>query len=522
MKFLAFRRIFLVAFTVLMILALPKVFNTDVNTAESVVGPYEVIVYAARDYVGDSKSYKVNIRTDRIKLVNRFPANLDNKVSSIHVGSRVFAVLFDHHDFHASFGSDGNLFTGLFKSVKSIGKKVVITPLGPIPRRPEKGKSHSGASIGSAMAVVGHKNVGVYKSSTPMVQHNDIYTSMLVIPKDLDFAWGVAFYNFDDKFIRIEPIPDKKKYKSRIIPNFGSYLNDKISRVVLLGENIKNTKVTLYEHINYRGKSITLPGAGSDKVAFDLGAYGFDRMTSSIKLKVTPPETDTKRVAAPPADSGAAQKVIVAEPFIVPGVMAEAVSPEQIKEAKQKPQPKKTTPPPPEKHKEGEHDMHGGEHEDRDMEEHHGEEWEGEHHEGEEHEGHHEEEWREEEHGEDEWREEEHHGEEYGEREEEEWREEERREHHEELPPGVANLMGRWRDSQGNFYEIIQHGKAFIMVCEQRDAHKAGLFVGNDQIAVLWHDRGAAKKMTGKIQEKSPEGIALVITLSNGVKLRRE
>ncbi|MEN8223631.1 MAG: hypothetical protein ABFR36_10305 [Acidobacteriota bacterium] len=234
--------------------------SQDIN----VVGPYQVIIYSSPDYIGQSQSFILNIKSHRIKPVNRFNGSLDNKVSSIHVGSKVKAILFDHHDFHAN---------------------------------PQERMGRTMQNQQNFKMDHEFKNVEVYDKSIHQVKHNDVYTSMVIIPKDLKDAWGIALYNYQEKFARIEPIPDQKIQKQKVITDFGDYLNKKIDHIRFLGNPIGTTKIDLYEHTHFKGKHITLPGFGSNKSNFILKTYQFDRITSSIKVRIKDPEADFKKVS---------------------------------------------------------------------------------------------------------------------------------------------------------------------------------------------------------------------------------
>jgi hypothetical protein len=285
--------------------------GTSVSWGDVPVGRSEVKLYAERDFVGESRSYVLNARTHRIVMVNRLPGPLDNGVSSIHVGSDVFAILFDHHDFHIDLrqGGGGNWFTGLVKAVVDLHKK--MTPFG---HRGDRKRS-ANAPPPPGTDLWGHINVGVYTHSSSLVRHDDTYTSMLIVPKDFDHAYGVALYNRTDGFIRVEPIADAKKYVERRVPDFGPYLNDKVSQLAFLGPRIRNTHITLYDGTEYQGRSITLPGEGSDRLVFDLADYGFAGRTKSVRLSVKPVEGESVRVAAPSADETSVYEVVSVIPI---------------------------------------------------------------------------------------------------------------------------------------------------------------------------------------------------------------
>lgn len=459
------------------------------------VGQYEVRVFTHRDYVGDSQSYILNTRTHRILLVNRFPEKFDNAISSLHLGSEVYAILFDYHDFHISLGqkSGGNWFSGLVNALVDIHKK--MTPLGYM------GQNKQSAPPSQISGELwGQINVGVYTSSSPMVLHNDRYTSMLVIPKDLDTAYGVALYNTGDNFIRVEPIPDEIRFTERRIPDFGSYLNDKISIVAFLGPRIQNTHLTLYDKTNYAGQAITLPGVSSDKITFYLADYQFAGRARSIRLGITPVKADSVRVAAPAADSATVQEILKVMPIPVMTVMAEAApvkpaqtgaaAPAQTKPPKQEkpatqgqasgwaqkappepqpPEPHETRPgdrpPEPEtdRHRPGEREGHTG--------------WEGDH----------------------------------------------PPPPHEELPPGIGDLRGRWRDNHGNFFEIIQHGFDFILLGDGVPIHGAGIQLEGGRITLLVNsEESGIMRLEGQLERGGDREPVQRIVLDKRIILERD
>lgn len=303
-----------VTFSLVSLIGIIFILSTIVSAdQQNRVGPYEVIVYSSPDYVGDSQSFDLNIRTHRILLVNKFNNKLDNKVASIHVGSEVRAILFDHHDFHANW--------------KTRTKRIpILLPMG-IPG-------------GTRNYFEKFRNVDVFTESKPQLYNMFIaYTSMIILPRDFKGTWGIALYNLQDKFIRIEPIPDLKKHKQRVIPDFGSYLNDKIEQVKFLGNSTEGVKIKLFDNTHFKGNSITLPGLGSDKDYFYLNNYKFNRKTKSIKVTVTDPKVNTHRAPAPPADS---QIAVVKEVIPIEGVILK-----DFKTVKGGPVQGKQTPPPP-------------------------------------------------------------------------------------------------------------------------------------------------------------------------------
>ena len=471
---------------------------------QSPVGQYEVKVYSQKDYVGEAKSYVLNIRTHRIGLVNRFPANLDNAVSSIHVGSQVYAILFDFHDFHVSLGGggSGNLFTGLVKVLVNIHKK--MTPLGYLPK-----KGSAQATPPPDNTLQGHINVGIYTASTPQVRHNDVYTSMLIIPKGLDYAYGVALYNPGDRFIRIEPIPDEKKFQERRIPDFGNYLNNKIGQVAFLGPRIKNTRITLYDKTHYKGESITLPGEGSDVISFKLAEYNFADKTESIRLSVKPVKTSTQRAAAPPADSGEAQEVLRVQPIPTMKVMLEGRILEQTRpsattaQAEKRPTEESTPPPRPADSRWEKEKTRATEPHDPDLP--HGDpqkaqDWHrppdpqghrdnapGAHHEA------------------------------------TEWDSAPDHPPHEELPPGITDLRGRWRDNHGSFFEILQHGPGFVILGDGVPVHGAGIQLEPRRIGLIVQSaEGEVMHLEGRVETMGPNNMATRIGLNNGIVLERD
>lgn len=446
---------------------------------QSHVGPYQVIVYEHNDYVGKSQSFDLNTRTHRIKIINRLNSSLDNNVSSIHVGSEVMAILFDHHDFHANLsGLPGMMTMG----------KAAVRALNPMMWFNKPSKTYG----------LNYVNVGFYESSSPKVQHNDIYTSMIIVPRNCQYAWGVGLYNFQDGFVRVEPIPDDKKFKKRVVPDFGSYLGDKISAVAFWGKNIRNTRVTLFEHANFSGKQLALPGPGSQKVEFQLRDYQFDRITTGVKVFVSDPQGDSNRASAPPAgDSPTQMQVVKIEPIDVTAVLVanqkaqnqqgqQQPQQQQGQQNQQKPQQQQPLPkqgqyqePP---HQEGQHQEpphqepphHEGE--PRPGEEHHPE---GEHHppEGE----------------------------------------------HGPVPPGVPNLLGPWVDSQGKHHELLQHGRSIVwFMHEDEGKYGVGLIIGQDEVAFFWNGPQGQGQSRGRITRKDPQGMVQSFKLDNGISFTRE
>ena len=78
------------------------------------------------------------------------------------------------------------------------------------------------------------------------------------------------------------PLPESRiDYVTRY-PNLDwNSMNDAAYGVILKGDVV----VTLYEHANFKGKWIRLPGVGERGTSFFLDRYQFDGIVSSLEVR---------------------------------------------------------------------------------------------------------------------------------------------------------------------------------------------------------------------------------------------
>ena len=98
--------------------------------------------------------------------------------------------------------------------------------------------------------------------------------------------FGVTLYEGSDTFRDMRvfyPLPERLlDYEARYPNLHWMDMNDKARRVWLYGD----VEVTLYEHANFKGKWIRLPGVGSTKQGkFELNPYQFDGIASSLVIR---------------------------------------------------------------------------------------------------------------------------------------------------------------------------------------------------------------------------------------------
>ena len=224
---------------------------TDYPTS---VDPYEVIVYEHANFVGEYIRFKLEPGM-RQRLIPDLK-EMNDRISSIQVGSKVGVMVFDDADFR------------------------------------------------------GGQNI-LYDSQKVLHSMNDVISSLIVFPKEWTSALGVMLIDMrwkSDSF-HFFPLPEALSQTEARYATLGG-MNDDANRVTLFPHDPKSSaygkvQMTLYEHPDFKGRWITLPGAdGSmpDYGSFDLGPYQFGDIASSLIVRwVEPPAPSSTRVVAPSA-----------------------------------------------------------------------------------------------------------------------------------------------------------------------------------------------------------------------------
>jgi len=239
-------------------------------SASGPVMPKQVCIYEHVDFVGAGRCYLIDPGT-RHKLVPTL-GGMNDRASSLHVGEGVMVLLFAH----TYYGGGNVLFT---------------------------------------------------KSAADLKTASDKFSSLIIRPKAAGEDWrqaivsgggfGVELREGEHGKVWNYPLPERLDEPEARYPNLGD-MNDKATRVWLKGD----VEVVLYEHTNFAGKSIKLPGVGSNLYIFDLSKYQFGKRASSLvvrsrstqqqimpgQIKLPPPppprsdsESDAQPHRAPPA-----------------------------------------------------------------------------------------------------------------------------------------------------------------------------------------------------------------------------
>ncbi len=199
------------------------------------VEPNEVIAYEHYNFVGANRSWKLEPDM-RQRNVESLGADFNDIVSSVQVGSDVEAVFFEDVNF-------------------------------------------------------GGHNYGFYKGNLNDVGiGNDCFTSLIIVPKGQHIL-GASLNKYGPNTLlggglhadmQFFPIPQYKKDTKVDYAFVNEVMNDEATFVEIFGD----VEVTLYEHAQYQGGSLTLPGADKSIKQFHLSQYGFDNRTSSVVVKV--------------------------------------------------------------------------------------------------------------------------------------------------------------------------------------------------------------------------------------------
>jgi len=210
--------------------------------------PYEneVAVYEHINFVGNQRIYALEPGM-RQKLVWILPNDIDKKISSIQVGAKVGVMFFTG----VNFRDAGNA------TLQSIYQ---LPPA-----------------------------------------YNDKISSLIVFPKEWLAPMGVemvgiksksgqpANVNWTEVVCRFFPAPEKMSYQIAPHPDIGYELygitqEARIFPGTETSPVCKQISVKLFEHANFGGRSITLPGPGSSLFIFPLRDYQFMNITSSLQV----------------------------------------------------------------------------------------------------------------------------------------------------------------------------------------------------------------------------------------------
>ena len=210
--------------------------------------PYEneVAVYEHINFVGNQRIYALEPGM-RQKLVWILPNDIDRMISSIQVGVKVGVMFFTG----VNFRDEGNV------TLQSIYQ---LPP-----------------------------------------EYNDKISSLIIFPKEWKAPLGVEMIGMyykpglvqgqtiEVRIGRFFPAPEKMSESTAFYPDIGYELNDRTHEARLFPGTetspvCKQIWVKLFEHANFGGRSITLPGPGSSLFIFQLSDYQFMNITSSLQV----------------------------------------------------------------------------------------------------------------------------------------------------------------------------------------------------------------------------------------------
>lgn len=200
------------------------------NAANAAIMPNQVCIYEHQDFVGASRCFLLGPGM-RHKLVPTLDSGMNDRASSVQVGNEVAVIMWKH----AHFRSDGGTYSYHFlESTRNLGDA------------------------------------------------NDKVSSMMIVRKgEANNLRGVSLSNkYEDN--AFYPLPERLDQAEARYPSLGEY-NDKAGIAYL---DPDREEVTLYEHANFAGKSLTLPGAVPLKqYQYFLSNYQFGERASSLVVR---------------------------------------------------------------------------------------------------------------------------------------------------------------------------------------------------------------------------------------------
>ena len=239
-------------------------FSTSYPTS---VDPNEVIVYEHVNFVGEYMRFKIEPGM-RHKLVP-YLGVMNDRISSIQVGSKVKVFVFMHKNFNEYMGDYYNSVKVLTGSGNDSISSLIVSPK-------ECGRFPVGAFLKD------HRTFSHRMQFFPLPEPlNETEARFAILPDMNDDANEISFYPFKET------------------PVCG------------------NVQVTLYEHANFKGRSINLPGGDGSipDEGFPLNKYKFDDTASSLIVRLT---------GSAQAPQTQVMQVQIVRPIIQPSVSSSA------------------------------------------------------------------------------------------------------------------------------------------------------------------------------------------------------
>jgi hypothetical protein len=242
----------------------------------------EVIVYEHANFVGRYMRFRLEPGMRQL-LVHRFPDSMNDAISSIQIGSNVAVMLFEDASFE---DMEGHFSVPLYKPHRFPFEDYIVRD----------------------------------SENVPRTFVNDSISSLIVFAKEQIQPSGVWLSDqgrndYGYKFFPLSWTGGEAGYGDL------REMNDDANEIILYPNDPKapdygRVYVTLYEHANFGGRSITLPGADGampPEGKFRCNTYQWDDIASSLKVRLVMPvfeaklgpfklpESTSTRTTAPPA-----------------------------------------------------------------------------------------------------------------------------------------------------------------------------------------------------------------------------
>jgi len=194
--------------------------------AHADLGPYEVIAYEHAGFVAITKSWRLAPGM-RQRLVGYVGDELNNMLASIRIGENVGVALFDE----PHFGGKWRTF-----------------------------------------------DASTRKLRFPMLNRT---SSLIVYPKEAGGPLGIELVgNWRRQFF---PLPELLEETEALYPYVGNVMDDGAESVRIFG-NYGDIEAVLFEHPDFAGQQITLPGSERVDTDIYLGQYQMERSISALRV----------------------------------------------------------------------------------------------------------------------------------------------------------------------------------------------------------------------------------------------
>jgi len=262
------------------------------------VGDFEVIAYREPHFVGASMSWRLEpgMRQRLVQSVGRDWKEHNSKpgellpfgglIGSMKVGAQIGVYVFERLDF-CSTSTD--LRSGRFKFGPGLHENLEIW----------KGKIRSMILY----RLKDREPFGALLMANPLE---------VTVSKEFFMVFPVKERRVRlPERIQFLPISQPDRDHQRIYRNLGDFMGDRAVSIQMYGREVK---VELYRNSELEGKSLILPGQGSQETRFDLSTFHFQNDVSSARVFLDLPTSDqggrsapsSVRKEAPPASSGQA------------------------------------------------------------------------------------------------------------------------------------------------------------------------------------------------------------------------